>query len=450
MGTYRLSLPEVDRLRGWEELPTFDSCYSGSPYPFPYRIHPYCELASYPKELSVTGSVSWNSLDGWNTENVQIAMFLKAILDAGLEPSVSASLNDHSSHPRLPVYSLWSEKAAFYLVSTVITSAFDGLLSHHDCSALSLTHPALTRPAQRLMIRHLSVKTDLQVRNALDALQVHHDLLPLVDVLHLDTRISDAASLPTCSALVRLLSPWLVDISIASDGSAQVASYLDTVAFSPGLRSIALHSMQSSHGAPGGISWPLHWMKHGGFDNLKHFVLIGVDLYFDSNTEWVSGLESFELEHCHLRSVDTSGGNSNKVSLLHVLKGSVATLRSLKLVSIVGICPESVKGTIQACSASLQHLHLSEVCQRANPPVSLHTALASISLVTCFVMNSGFVDFEGFPCRQKSNRRVWYGEGGDDWDIFGGRTHFDHWSMTMRLHYHDGDPYTPFASDDGY
>ena len=183
----------------------------------------------------MTSSVSWDSLEGWNTENVQIATFLKGILDAGLEPSVSASLNDHSSHPRLPVYSMWSEKAAFYLISTMITPAFDGLLSYHDCSALSLTHPALTRPTQWLMLHCLSVKTDLQVWNALDALQVHHDLLPLVDVLHLDTRISNTASLPTCSALVRLISPWLVDIIIMSDRLAQVASYLGSVEFSSGL-----------------------------------------------------------------------------------------------------------------------------------------------------------------------------------------------------------------------
>jgi len=131
------------------------------------------------------------------------------------------------------------------------------------------------------------------------------------------------------------------------------------------------------------------------------------------------------------------------------LKGSVTTIRSLKLVSVVGISPESVKDTIQACYASLEHLHLSEVCQQANPPVSLRTALAGKSLVTFVVEKSGFVDIAGFPCEQKSNRQVWYGEG-ENWDIFGGRTHFDHWLMTMHLHYHDGDPYTPFASDDGY
>jgi hypothetical protein len=166
----------------------------------------------------------------------------------------------------------------------------------------------------------------------------------LLGTVHIvDTWISDAASLSTCSVLVRLLSPWLFDISIMSARSAQVASYLDSVAFSPGLQSITLHSMQSPHGTPGGISWPLHWMKHGGFDNLKHFVLAGVNLYFDSYTKWVSGLESFELEHFHLGSINTSGGNGNEVSLLHVLGGSVATLHSLKLVSIVGICLESVK-----------------------------------------------------------------------------------------------------------
>ncbi|KIM81814.1 hypothetical protein PILCRDRAFT_8481 [Piloderma croceum F 1598] len=444
---YRVSPPEVDRLRRWEESAVFESDFSGPPYPFPYRIHPYCELASYPMEESNIDCVSWDNYDAWNTENVQIAAFLKRILDAGLEPS---SLTDHLSHHGLPVYSSWSDKATFYLVSILITPAFDGLLSHDDCSALTLIHPALTRPAQRLMLRHLSVKTDLQVRNVFDALRVHHDLLPLVDTLHLDTRISDEVSSPTCRALVDLVSPWLVEIAIVSDGSAQVASYLDSVAFAPGLRSITLRSMQSLHAAPGGILWPLYWMKHGGFDNLKHFVLVGVDLYFDSGTEWISSLESFELEHCCLRFVGESGDDGIKVSLLHVLSGSVTTIRSLKLVSVAGISPESVKDTIQACYASLEHLHLSEVCQRANPPVSLRTALSGKSLVTFVVENSGFVDFAGFRCEQKSNRQVWYGEGGEDWDLLGGRTHFDHWSMTMRLHYHDGDSYTPFVSDDGY
>jgi len=125
-----------------------------------------------------------------------------------------------------------------------------------------------------------------------------------------------------------------------SSGSVQVANYLD---YSPGLRSIALRSM---HAAPGGISWPLYWTKHGGFHNLKHFVLVGVDLYFDSGTEWVASLESFEIEHCCLRSVGESGGTGKEVSLLHVLKGSVTTICSLKLVSMGGISPETVKDTI--------------------------------------------------------------------------------------------------------
>src|ERR1700691_2873275 len=118
MGTYRVSPQEVDRLRRWEEPPAFKSHSSGPPYPFPYRIHPYCELASYPKEQSTIGCVSWDNYDAWNTENVQIAIFLKRTLDAGLELSAS-SLND-LSHPGLPVYSSWSDKATFYLVSTVI------------------------------------------------------------------------------------------------------------------------------------------------------------------------------------------------------------------------------------------------------------------------------------------------------------------------------------------
>jgi hypothetical protein len=261
-----------------------------------------------------------------------------------------------------------------------MTFAFDGLLSCHDCSALSLMHPALTRPTQWLMLCCFSVKTNLHVQNMLNPSQVHHTLLPLVDILHLDTQISNAASLPTRSTPMHLVSPWLVDISTVGDGSAQVASDLDSVAFSPGLQLITLHSMQSSHGAMRRILWPLHWMKHGDFDNLKHFALIGVNLYFNSHTEWVSGLESFELEHCHLYSVDTSRGNGNRVSLLHVLQGSVATLHSLKLVSIVGVCLESVKGVIRAHSALLQHLHLSEVCQWTNLPVSLQTALASYML----------------------------------------------------------------------
>jgi hypothetical protein len=107
------------------------------------------------------------------------------------------------------MYNSWSERVAFRLVSIVLAPAFEGLLSYHDCSALSLTHPVLTRStsAQRLMLRHLSINTGLQVRNALGALQVHHDLLPLVDTLHLDTRMSDVASLPTCSALLNLVSP---------------------------------------------------------------------------------------------------------------------------------------------------------------------------------------------------------------------------------------------------
>jgi hypothetical protein len=90
----------------------------------------------------------------------------------------------------------------------------------------------------------------------------------------------------------------------------------------------------------------------------------------------------------------------------------------------------------------LEHLHLSEVCQRANPPVSLRIALTGKSLVKFVVENSGFVGFAGFSCEQKSNRQVWYGKGGEDWDLLGGRTHFDHWLMTMHLHYRDGDPYT--------
>jgi hypothetical protein len=146
-----------------------------------------------------------------------------------------------------------------------------------------------------------------------------------------------------------------------SDGSPQVVGCLDSVAFSPGLCSITLHSIQSPHTASGGILWPLYWMKHGGFDNL--FVLVGVDLCFDSCTEWVAGLESFGLEHCCLRSVDESRDIGNEVSLLDILNGSVTTVHSLKLISMAGIRPESVKDTIQACCASLQHLHLSEICQ---------------------------------------------------------------------------------------
>jgi hypothetical protein len=186
VGMYRVSPPEVDRLRTWEDPMAFESHSSGPPYPFPYRIHPYCELASYPMEESTIDCVSWHNYDAWNTENVQIASFLKRTLDASLELT-APSLTDHLSRPRFTVYSSWSDKATFYLVSILITPAFDGLLSHDDCSALALTHPALTRPAQRLMLRHLLVKTDLQVRNVFDPLRVHHDLLPLVDTLHLDT-----------------------------------------------------------------------------------------------------------------------------------------------------------------------------------------------------------------------------------------------------------------------
>jgi hypothetical protein len=392
-------------------------------------------------------TIAWDNYDAWNTENVQIAAFLKHTLDAGLELG-ALSQNDHL-HPRLPVFSSCSDKATFYLVSILITPAFHGLLSHDDCLALSLTHPALTRPAQRLMLRHLLVKTDLQVRNMFDALRVHYDLLPLVDTLHLDTRISDEASSLICRALVDVITPWLVEITIISDGSAQVASYLDSVAFSPGLRSISLRSMQSPYAAPGGISWPLYWMKHGGFDNLRHFALVGVNLHFDSGAMWISSLESFELEHCCLRLVE-SGDNGIEVSLLDVLGGSVSTMRSLKLVSVAGISPESVRDTIEKCRTSLEHLHLSEICQRANPPVSLCTALFGASLVTLVVENSGFLDFSDFPCKQISNRQVWYGDGGEDWDLLGGRTHFDHWIMTLHLHYHDSSSYTPFASDDGY
>lgn len=396
----------MDRLcRLEEELTAFESHSSGPPYPFPYRIHSYCELASYPMEESTITCVSWDNYDAWNTENVQIAAFLKQTLDAGLELGAS-SQNDHLSHPRLPVYSLWSDKATFYLVTILFTPAFDGLLSHDDCLALSLTHPALTRPAQRLMLRHLLVKTDLQVRDVFNALQAHHDLLLLVDTLHLDTRISNEASSLICCALVDLISPWLAEITIVSDGSVQVASYLDSVGFSPGLRSISLRSMQSPHAAPGRMSWPLYWMKHGGFDNLRHFVLVGVNLHFDSGAMWISSLESFELEHCCLRLVGESGDNGVEVSLLDILGGSVSTMLSLKLVSVAGISPESVRDTIEKCRASLEHLHLSEICQQANPPVSLCTALSGASLVTLVIENSGFVDFSDFRCKNPASL-VW-------------------------------------------
>jgi hypothetical protein len=39
----------------------------------------------------MTGSVSWDSLDGWNTEIIQIATFLKDIFNAGAARPSSAS-----------------------------------------------------------------------------------------------------------------------------------------------------------------------------------------------------------------------------------------------------------------------------------------------------------------------------------------------------------------------
>jgi hypothetical protein len=59
-----------------------------------------------------------------------------------------------------------------------------------------------------------------------------------------------------------------------------------------------------------GISWPIHWMKYGGFYNLKHLVLAGVNLHFDSGADWVS---SFVLEHCSLRSVTQSGDVGDEI-----------------------------------------------------------------------------------------------------------------------------------------
>jgi hypothetical protein len=419
----------------WKKPPGFRLHHSGPPYPFSYRIHPYGELSSFPNDRT---TISWDNLDGWNTENVQISIFLKAILDAGLEESASKSLNVGASHPRLPVYSTWSEKVVYCLVNTLSSLEFDGLLSKHDCSALSLTHPALTRPSQKLMLRNLLLKTDLQIRNALDALRIHHDLLPLVDALHLDSRMASVASSRTSNELVNLVSPWLTEISISSNGSAEGVSHFESMAFSPGLRSIAVRSAQSSMASPRAMPWPLYWMKHDGLFNLKHFLLAGVDLHFDSTAEWVSGLESFTLEHCHVHS---SGENS--VSLLHVLKGSQATLRSLRLTSVEGVSPESVKDTIHACP-SLEHLRLSNVCQRTCPPISLRSALAGKSFVTLLVSDSGFGDYSGFTCERKSSSHLWYGENGEDWD----RTHYDHWLLTLHVKYHDGGSYESFKSDD--
>jgi hypothetical protein len=82
-----------------------------------------------------------------------------------------------------------------------------------------------------------------------------------------------------------------------------------------------------------GISWPLHWMKYGGFCNLKHLVLAVVNLHFDSGADWVS---SFVLEHCSLRSVTQSGDVGDEISLLNVLDGSFTVVCSLKLTYLRG------------------------------------------------------------------------------------------------------------------
>lgn len=85
----------------------------------------------------------------------------------------------------------------------------------------------------------------------------------LVDALHSDTRISDAASLLTLNALADLVCPWLIEICPVSCTSDQVSNHLDSMTFSPGLQLITLRSMQSPRAPLCRRS--LYQMKHRGF-----------------------------------------------------------------------------------------------------------------------------------------------------------------------------------------
>ena len=66
----------------------------------------------------------------------------------------------------------------------------------------------------------LSVETDLQVQNALNALHIHHDLLLLADALHSDTCIPNVALLLTCNVLVGLICSQLIEMCIMSGRAA--------------------------------------------------------------------------------------------------------------------------------------------------------------------------------------------------------------------------------------